>query len=406
MRSGFAVQMFGQFDGELAELPDMLRAMSVDFDQMESLSNAAESPSPLRLIALRGRLSLAELQRRKLLLNDRDIATVAVLPSGDASLVAMATAIDCDDILIWPLDQAELSRRLENLRNLARRRREWHLRQAVIAQLSPTPRAEKSYTRQKKLAVLLAGPIGSAGGRIADMMQPAQVVYAESSQAITSHLQKCEYDLVFADLSMSDGDWVTLELPPHTLRAWIADPAHDLLRRREHSAPASWFDDLLPAGIASDLLRARLRILRRLATIGCELGHIQDESIESLIIDGETQCFNGSFARAYRALRTEDRRRTFAVLDMAPPDIAALVREMGFARLGSWFPEMARSLKRNLRCDDLICHLGDGRFRIILQECDDNQAASVATRISDISSGRLQLLADGQSRRKDDLQPA
>ena len=403
MRSGYIVQLLGEFHGGFAGLE--ARLTEIGLRPFHGSQCPFDGHALVRIVALPERTPLAQLEPYVCGLRGRGEATIALLPSANRGLVAMAAAINCDDVLIFPDEIDDLERRIGNLSCLASRRIEWVVRNKIMTALMPDRLNQRYWPRAKRLDVMIVGPLGSSGGRIGELLQPAQIVFAQSSRAAKRHLETHEFDIVIADLQMADDDWQDIKWPAQTQRAWVADPMQDELRQRRICVPRDWYDEIFLADQPSDLLRLRLRIMRRLATIGRELAKPIESLLPPAVLDNETGCWNASFSRAYLAAKLEDRLQSFQIIDLAPPDIGELVQEIGFAGLSRWLPQVAASLKQQLRCEDLICHLGEGQFRLVLQECAAEARENLVSRLSKTGDGRLHEKRPGHYRRSHDLVP-
>lgn len=394
MRSGVCVHLLGGFDGELSAVPVLLDEMGYHVLRGDPDDHA--SPAVVRLIGLKGPLTLPAMELRQRALTSGGLATLAILPSSDPALVAMAMALGCDDILTLPINPDELPRILKNLRHLARRQVELRLRAQIAKRLLGTAELATTAPIPQRAKVLMVGSIGSSAPRICEMLQPAQIVFATSSEAAANHLNKSEFELIFADMAVADQSWLSQCRPAHTLVIWLLDQAQDLLRRRRTDIVAHRQNDFLSVGLPSDLMRGRLRVLRRLTTLGRDLVRPPEQLVHPNMIDPETGCYNASYARGYLAMRSGDESRQFSCIELAPPDIGLLVKQLGFARMSDWFWRSADMLKRHLRCDDLLCHLGNGHFSIVLQECSTQKVEEIIDRLIGVSGQDLRLVSDSR----------
>lgn len=390
MRSQYGIEWIGDDSAGYSAFAEVAREIGVDVSGSDS--DSAEKQSSIRAMSVRGRMQLDHLQALKSKLDHPSAGKLVVVDENDTYGIATASAIDCDDILILPTCHDILKRRLDTLFELSCLRAEWHLRERIVESLfgarSQNPIRQPSL-RERHLKVVMIGAIGSAAARLTDMLQPASIVFSDDRKFIADCRQDQNVDLLISAVAPNEADRAATMKPVHARWIWLSDQEEDRLRRRSTDYRGVRLDDRIEANMPSELLRVRLRIQRRLATIGRSLSCLSFDARLGDIRDTESGCFGTTFAQAYLAERTQDTAREFVTLDFAPTDMPSLIERLGFRGLSEWFASTAKNLGQVIRADDLICHLGEGQFRVFLQNCTPQDAGRVAIRLVDASDRTL-----------------
>ena len=138
----------------------------------------------------------------------RYLPVVIAAPEDAAAVAAHALARGADDVLVLPIDDAELFARIRALSRLASMEIERRRREAVLSQFGVTPPPEMpGVPAIDRIGILLIGPAG--GDQIQAMTAlggAATAAYAETAESALERLRRDDLDVALITGSRDHGD--------------------------------------------------------------------------------------------------------------------------------------------------------------------------------------------------------
>jgi two-component system, cell cycle response regulator len=321
----------------------------------------------------------------------RHLPVVIATPEEAAPVASHALALGADDVLVPPLEDAELFARICALSRVAameveRRRRESVLRQFGVAPAPETPGVPAT----DRLGILLIGPAGGDQIQVmAALGGAATAAYAETGESALERLRRDDLDVALLT-GVADHD--DLQRLCAAIRADLAlfDLPVLLIARPEafpdRSLPFEWgISDVLFQPFQPEVLRLRVqgwvrqqRLRRRLR--GCRGGG----QAPPTTIDGLTRLYSHGFLHGYleQLIAQNLRSRTpLAVVGFDVAGMSQINRTHGYAAGDRVLAQLGALLARSSRAEDLPARLRDDRFCLIIDGASAAEAASVAERL-------------------------
>ena len=287
--------------------------------------------------------------------NLRYLPVVIAAPEDAVAVAAHALALGADDVLVLPIEDAELFARVRALSRLASMELERRRREAVLSQFGVTPPPEMpGVPAIDRIGILLIGPAG--GDQIQAMTAlggAATAAYAETAESALERLRRDDLDVALITGSRDHGDLQRLcaairadvdlfELPVLLIGRPDAFP--------DRALPFDWgVSDVLFQPFQPEVLRLRVQ----------------------------------SWVRQQRL-----RRRLRGAFDgnQLPPTTDRLTRLHGHGyATGDWIlAHLGGIIARTSRAEDLPARLGGDRFCVVIDGGSREDAATAGHRIASI----------------------
>ena len=220
--------------------------------------------------------------------------------------------------------------------------------------------------------------------------QGYSVVTASGGKDALLHLQSSPFDLVLSDVSMAEGDGLTLvsslrELGLRDVPVILMSAEHDTSRRVASLDVGA--DDFVPKPFEVDELLARLRSqLRRVGR--------QAELLRESLLDPLTHVLNRrGFGELYTSHSALLRRRpgSLALLMIDLDDFKRINDQHGHAAGDAVLVEVSRVLSQAVRASDRVGRMGGDEFSILMPEATLEVAHALAERLRALSPIKVQL---------------
>jgi two-component system cell cycle response regulator len=373
--------------------------------QGETLATLREEPADIVLIDAWIEGGMALLTRIKADPHTRYLPVV-IAASGDAAAVgAHALALGADDVLVLPIDDAELFARIRALSRLATMEVERRRREHVLSQFGVAPPPEvPGVPAIDRIGILLIGPAG--GDQIQVMTAlggAATAAYAETAESALDRLRRDDLDVALitgnrdhADLqrlcSAIRADVELFELPVVLIGRPDAFP--------DRALPFDWgVSDILIQPFQPEVLRLRVqgwvrqqRLRRRLR--GCLDGAHLPPTTDRL-----TRLYGHGFLHGYIEHLIGENLPGHTPLALASFDVAGMSqinRVHGYAT-GDWIlAQLGGIIARVSRAEDLPARLGGDRFCLVIDGASRADAATAGERIASILTEVSFDAGDGQ----------
>ena len=370
--------------------------------------DASVSAAPLvRILHLTADSSIKDLSARLAHIRSAGVATAAYITPGDTHGLSAALAVGCDDVVELADDDRVLARQLDRLYELARTRREIHLREeaarALVRGKSKRPAGPvAARLSSSPLRVLLAGPPAQPKVRLADALGKATISFADSYQSAVRMIGNEPMDLLV--LSMQSGEALRsldkVRLPRQRNAPFVvvlADPAvHaglDLVPwMSEHHIA-----DVLSPTLPVEQLRLRLEHWHQIGIGKRRL--LSTDGLVGVPLDAITGSATQEFLTAYLDLR---RRREAtdrpALVRFSFSNLWQTAERCGYAMATELLAEMAQITSNAIRLLDLVAYCGNGHFLVSVDAATSTDLESIASRVSAQLESELAGLAGASPR--------
>jgi two-component system, cell cycle response regulator len=325
----------------------------------------------------------------------RHLPVVIAAPDDMPAVGSHALALGADDVLVLPIEDAELFARIRALSRLAameveRRRRETVLRQFGVAPPLDMP----GVPAIDRIGILLIGPAG--GDQIQVMTAlggAATAAYAETAESALERLRRDDLDVALVTGSQDHAD---LQRLCAAIRSDLAlfDLPVLLIGRTDvfpdRALPFDWgVSDVLFQPFQPEVLRLRVqgwvrqqRLRRRLR--GCLDGHHLPPTTDRL-----TRLYGHGFLHGYLEHLIAEQPHTQTPLAVVGFDVAGMSqinRIHGYAAGDRVLAQIGALIARVARAEDLPARLRDDRFCLVIDGTPAAEAASAGERIAEILS--------------------
>lgn len=333
----------------------------------------------------------------------RQIPLVLVASEDPASVAASALALGADDVIVLPVESAELYARVRALSRLLKMEMERVRREAVLGEfgieIGPGELGGgPAVPAIDKIGILLIGPAGQEQVQVVTALGgAAAVAYAESHASAIERLRR--YDLEVAVVTGSEDELETKRLMTsireddslyHLPVMLIARP--DIFPDR--SSPFEWgMSDVLFHPFHPELLRLRIqgwvrqqRLRRRLR------GQLAGEALPSTV-DRLTRLYTHGFLHRYLEHQIGSARSSTGPLSIATFCVSRMEtinRKLGFVAGDRFLARLGELLGRLTRAEDLAARLDTDRLCVVMNGVEVEDARQVARRIAE-SACRLGL---------------
>lgn len=336
----------------------------------------------------------------------KSIPLVLAASEDPSSVAAHALALGGDDVIVLPVDDAELYARIRALSRLRRMELERVRREAVLREFGlQVEAAGRGVPAIDKIGILLIGPAGQEQVQVVTALGgAAAVAYAETIDGAFERLRR--YDLEVAVVTgASDQRQIQRLLASiredgalyHLPVMLIARP--DVFPDR--AIPFEWgVSDVLFHPFHPEVLRLRMqgwvrqqRLRRRLC------GQLWGEALP-WTVDRLTRLYSHGFLHRYlehQIAESRARGSTLAVATFAVTGMSAINRQLGFVSGDQLLAELGDLLGRLTRAEDLPARLDTDRLCVVMDGIGLAQARQVATRIAD--AARRLTVGSGAARR-------
>lgn len=220
--------------------------------------------------------------------------------------------------------------------------------------------------------------------------QGYSVVTANGGKDALLHLQSSPFDLVLSDVSMGEGDGLTLvsslrELGLRDVPVILMSAEHDTTRRVASLDVGA--DDFVPKPFEIEELLARLRAqLRRVGR--------QAELLRESLLDPLTHVLNRrGFGELYTSHSALLRRRpgSLSLLMIDLDDFKRINDQHGHAAGDAVLVEVSSVLSHAVRASDRVGRMGGDEFSILMPEATLEVAHTLAERLRALSPIKVQL---------------
>jgi len=386
MRGGTSVELVETTAGRLAELEAWL--LDEGFPARRRPLAALDEPAPprtVRLVDITGdfptrRLSPGPAGRGGAGGDAAPAVTAGIVKEGDEAGLTKAIALGCDDLLLYPFDDDVLRCQLDSLVHAARIAREVRRRATVLAAFAgpekPPPR-RPGVPFGPKTRVLLIGPAGQTKVRLAETLAGVAITYADSLYEADARLSAERYDFAVLVVSgMTGRRALTRWLPPHRSQRptlLLVSSREELDGLRSGGAAmilGGHLDDWIDARAAMPAMGLRLRLWLRVAGLRRDLEDGPQHALAEPVLDPLTGLFNHAFVMNYVAVtdRMPEAVEAQAALLARVANLDEINRSQGYAAGNRAMTLVGRRLRAMLRREDLLGHLGAGRFFALLDE--------------------------------------
>jgi GGDEF domain-containing protein len=316
---------------------------------------------------------------------------LAICPAGDPKVVSLATSFAVDEIMVLPLDEDELAHRLDLLSTLGRLEAERARRLALLAAflVGGNPQARSRGQPERRPMVCVLGDAGVAQVRVAEALSDATLSYVERPTQLESYLSGGSPDV----LVITRPDAIEKALATvNRLGEPAASPQLIAVHRGEltawHVPPQV---DLLALTAPPEVLRARLVLALRLASLRRWLRNPPRGDGANLVLDSLSQLYNQGVLLGYLADHASG--AAAALLAVRVENLASINAQHGYAAGNLALAEVGRHLARLTRAEDLPARVGGGRFAVAVTAPVQAQLERIRLRI-DLGLGRQASLAD------------
>ena len=296
---------------------------------------------------------------------------LALCPQDGAKALSIAASLGVDDVLLVPLDPAELARRLQLLAAMGELAAERRRRTDLFAPyLQRNGRAPPPPSPTRALIAVLGEP-DATQVNVTTALPPADVTYLASPAQLPVLLRRGLVDL----LLVTRPSWIMeslLALEQAGSAAPMLLAAHSGSPSVEELPPQV---DLLPLPAPAALARLRLGLVLRIAGLRRWLRDPPLQDARALLIDSLTGAYNQGAFLDY--LRTTGDGSPLVALELNGLD--RLNARIGNGNLA--LAEFGRRLRRATRAEDFAAHLGGGRFAVAVASANRRQLDRMCHRL-------------------------
>jgi two-component system, cell cycle response regulator len=335
----------------------------------------------------------------------RYLPVVIAAPEDAAAVAAHALARGADDVLVLPIDDAELFARIRALSRLASMEIERRRREAVLSQFGVTPPPEMpGVPAIDRIGILLIGPAG--GDQIQAMTAlggAATAAYAETAESALERLRRDDLDVALITGSRDHGDVQRLcaairadvdlfDLPVLLVGRPGAYP--------DRALPFDWgVSDVLFQPFQPEVLRLRVQSWVRQQRLRRRLRGALDCSQLPPTTDRLTRLHGHGFLHGYVEHLIRDNLRSQTPLALASFDVLGMGqinRLHGYAA-GDWIlAQLGGVIARSSRAEDLPARFGGDRFCLVIDGGSRADAEIAGDRIASILTRASFEAGDGQ----------
>jgi two-component system, cell cycle response regulator len=335
----------------------------------------------------------------------RYLPVVIAAPEDAAAVAAHALARGADDVLVLPIDDAELFARIRALSRLASMEIERRRREAVLSQFGVTPPPEMpGVPAIDRIGILLIGPAG--GDQIQAMTAlggAATAAYAETAESALERLRRDDLDVALITGSRDHGDVQRLcaairadvdlfDLPVLLVGRPDAYP--------DRALPFDWgVSDVLFQPFQPEVLRLRVQSWVRQQRLRRRLRGALDGSQLPPTTDRLTRLHGHGFLHGYVEHLIRDNLRSQTPLALASFDVLGMGqinRLHGYAA-GDWIlAQLGGVIARSSRAEDLPARFGGDRFCLVIDGGSRADAEIAGDRIASILTRASFEAGDGQ----------
>ena len=325
--------------------------------------------------------------------NLRYLPVVIAAPEDAVAVAAHALALGADDVLVLPIEDAELFARVRALSRLASMELERRRREAVLSQFGVTPPPEMpGVPAIDRIGILLIGPAG--GDQIQAMTAlggAATAAYAETAESALERLRRDDLDVALITGSRDHGDLQRLcaairadvdllELPVLLIGRPDAFP--------DRALPFDWgVSDVLFQPFQPEMLRLRVQSWVRQQRLRRRLRGAFDGNQLPPTTDRLTRLHGHGFLHGYVEHLIRENQRGQTPLALASFDVLGMGqinRLHGYAT-GDWIlAHLGGIIARTSRAEDLPARLGGDRFCVVIDGGSREDAATAGHRIASI----------------------
>jgi two-component system cell cycle response regulator len=335
----------------------------------------------------------------------RYLPVVIAAPEDAVAVAAHALALGADDVLVLPIEDAELFARVRALSRLASMEIERRRREAVLSQFGVTPPPEMpGVPAIDRIGILLIGPAG--GDQIQAMTAlggAATAAYAETVESALERLRRDDLDVALITGSRDHGDLRRLcaairadvdlfDLPVLLIGRPDAFP--------DRALPFDWgVSDVLFQPFQPEVLRLRVQSWVRQQRLRRRLRGALDGSQLPPTTDRLTRLHGHGFLHGYveHVIRANLRSQTpLALASFDVLGMGQINRLHGYAT-GDWIlAQLGGVIARISRAEDLPARLGGDRFCLVIDGGSREDAVIAGDRIASILAQASFDAGDGQ----------
>lgn len=323
----------------------------------------------------------------------RHLPVVIATPDDAPAVGSHALALGADDVLVLPVEDAELFARIWALARLAAMEVERRRRDAVLSEFGIAPPPEMpGVPAIDRIGILLIGPAG--GDQIQVMTAlggAATAAYAETAESALERLRRDDLDVA---LITGARDHEDLQRLCAAIRSDIAlfDLPVLLVGRPDafpdRALPFRWgVSDVLFQPFQPEVLRLRVQGWVRQQRLRRRLRGCLDGTQPPPTTDRLTRLFGHGFLHGYVEHLIAQNLRAQIPLAVASFDVAGMGRinrAYGYAIGDRVLAQVGAMIARISRAEDLPARLRDDRFCLVIDGASAAEAASAGQRIAEI----------------------
>ncbi len=331
---------------------------------------------------------------------------VVIATADEEAVAAHALALGADDILILPIEDAELYTRIRALSRLATMEVERRRREAILADFGVAPPAEMpGVPAIDRVGVLLIGPAG--GDQVQAMTAlggTATPAYAETAESALERLRRDDLDVALITASHDHNE---LQRLCAAIRADLAlfDLPVLLIGRPDafpdRSLPFYWgVSDVLFQPFQPEVLRLRVQGWVRQQRLRRRLHGSLDGTNPPPTTDRLTRLYGHGFLHAYVERLIAENLRSGIPLALASFDVAGfgqINQAHGYAAGDQVLAQLGAIIVRTSRAEDLPARLSEDRFCLVINGASAADARVVGERIASILSQMPLRVGDKQT---------
>lgn len=354
-------------------------------DIARALAEPVAEPG-LDLLALDGEEARASLRQVLARRHAAGGPVVALVRRGRPRSVSLALALGCDDGIAFPLAEDELRLRLEALAGYALLVRELRLREQVCERWREPGAASATASPASEAGdVLLVGPPSPVQVELAEALPLRRVVFVRTPRTAAARIAE-EPPLLVVVAATGDPEYhrpALDELVSAARRAAVTC----LLAAPSEAVPALralqlGFADRIAADDSPEELRLRLSFwLRRVQARRALLAQ-RRAAAAGPVVDPSTGLWSRAMLLDYlnrREAYPGGRERACVVLRLG--GLEALAERAGHLRAERLVAACGARLGERVRAEDLVAHLGEGVFALVLPPTPAGEPEALAQRL-------------------------